>query len=106
MFVTQSSGSSTQTTGAGGDFTLEGLKAVVDDLFVDDATDLVEEMPANVVKRILGAGRPRDPAALINELLKIPRGTPPGGVMTTELMELTPDWTVSAGHGGHPQERL
>lgn len=38
------------------------LKAVVDDLFVDDATDLVEEMPANVVKRILAQADPR-PAA-------------------------------------------
>ena len=48
------------------------LKAVVDELFVDDATDLVEEMPANVV--------PEDSA---------------GGVMTTELMELRPDMTVA-----------
>mgnify|MGYP002675536581 CR=1 FL=1 len=47
------------------------LKAVVDELFVDDATDLVEEMPANVVKRILGQA---DPATrrMINELLKYP----------------------------------
>ena len=69
------------------------LKAVVDDLFVDDATDLVEEMPANVVKRILGQA---DPATrrMINELLKYPEDSA-GGVMTTELMELRPDWTVA-----------
>ena len=69
------------------------LKAVVDDLFVDDATDLVEEMPANVVKRILAQA---DPATrrMINELLKYPEDSA-GGVMTTELMELRPDWTVS-----------
>ena len=69
------------------------LKAVVDDLFVDDATDLVEEMPASVVKRILAQA---DPATrrMINELLKYPEDSA-GGVMTTELMELRPDWTVS-----------
>ena len=68
------------------------LKAVVDDLFVDDATDLVEEMPANVVKRILSQA---DPATrrMINELLKYPEDSA-GGVMTTELMELRPDMTV------------
>lgn len=68
------------------------LKAVVDDLFVDDATDLVEEMPANVVKRILAQA---DPATrrMINELLKYPEDSA-GGVMTTELMELRPDMTV------------
>ena len=69
------------------------LKAVVDDLFVDDATDLVEEMPANVVKRILAQA---DPATrrMINELLKYPEDSA-GGVMTTELMELRPDMTVA-----------
>ena len=68
------------------------LKAVVDDLFVDDATDLVEEMPANVVKRILAQA---DPATrrMINELLKYPEDSA-GGVMTTELMELRPEMTV------------
>ena len=68
------------------------LKAVVDDLFVDDATDLVEEMPANVVKRILAQA---DPATrrMINELLRYPEDSA-GGVMTTELMELRPDMTV------------
>ena len=69
------------------------LKAVVDDLFVDDATDLVEEMPANVVKRILAQA---DPATrlMINELLKYPEDSA-GGVMTTELMALRPDMTVA-----------
>ena len=69
------------------------LKAVVDELFVDDATDLVEEMPANVVKRILAQA---DPATrrIINELLKYPEDSA-GGVMTTELMALRPDMTVA-----------
>ena len=69
------------------------LKAVVDDLFVDDATDLVEEMPANVVKRILAQAAPAT-RRMINELLKYPEDSA-GGVMTTELMELRPDMTVS-----------
>ena len=69
------------------------LKAVVDELFVDDATDLVEEMPASVVKRILAQA---DPATrrMINELLKYPEDSA-GGVMTTEFMELRPDMTVT-----------
>ena len=54
------------------------LKAVVDELCVDDATDLVEEMPANVVKRILSQA---DPATrrMINELLQYPEDSA-GGV--------------------------
>ena len=69
------------------------LKAVIDELFVDDATDLVEEMPASVVKRILAQA---DPATrrMINELLRYPQDSA-GGVMTTELMELRPDMTVT-----------
>ena len=69
------------------------LKAVVDELCVDDATDRVEEMPANVVKRILSQA---DPATrrMINELLQYPEDSA-GGVMTTELMELRPDMTVA-----------
>ena len=69
------------------------LKAVVDELFVDDATDLVEEMPANVVKRILAQADPTT-RRMINELLKYPEDSA-GGVMTTELMALRPDMTVA-----------
>ena len=68
-------------------------KAVVDELFVDDATDLVEEMPANVVKRILAQAEPAT-RRMINELLKYPEDSA-GGVMTTELMALRPDMTVA-----------
>lgn len=68
------------------------LKVVIDELFVDDATDLVEEMPAGVVKRILSQADP-DTRKMINELLKYPEDSA-GGVMTTELMELAPDMTV------------
>ena len=69
------------------------LKAVGDELFVDDATDLVEEMPANVVKRILAQAEPAT-RRMINELLKYPEDSA-GGVMTTELMALRPDMTVA-----------
>ena len=68
------------------------LKAVVDELFVDDATDLVEEMPASVVKRILAQAEPAT-RRMINELLQYPEDSA-GGVMTTEFMELRPDMTV------------
>lgn len=68
------------------------LKFVVDELFVDDATDLCEEMPANVVKRILSQADP-EMRKMINELLKYPEESV-GGVMTTELMELAPQMTV------------
>ena len=68
------------------------LKLVIDELFVDDATDLVEEMPAGGVKRILAQASP-DTRQMINELLKYPEDSA-GGVMTTEFMELRPDMTV------------
>ena len=68
------------------------LKVVVEELCADDAADLVEEMPASVVKRILAQAEP-DTRKMINELLKYPEDSA-GGVMTTEFMELSPDWTV------------
>lgn len=68
------------------------LKIVIDELFVDDATDLVEEMPAGVVKRILSQASP-DTRKMINEMLKYPEDSA-GGVMTTEFMELDPALTV------------
>lgn len=68
------------------------LKVVVEELCADDAADLVEEMPAGVVKRILAQAEP-DTRKMINELLKYPEESA-GGVMTTEFMELSPDWTV------------
>ena len=68
------------------------LKVVVEELCADDAADLVEEMPASVVKRILAQAEP-DTRKMINELLKYPEDSA-GGMMTTEFMELSPDWTV------------
>ena len=68
------------------------LKAIVDELYADDAADLVEEMPANVVKRIL---RQADPEMrnTINQLLRYEENTA-GSIMTTEYVSLRPDMTV------------
>ena len=68
------------------------LKEIVDELYADDAADLVEEMPANVVKRIL---RQADPEMrnTINQLLRYGENTA-GSIMTTEYVSLRPDMTV------------
>ena len=68
------------------------LKEVVDELYVDDAADLVGEMPANVVKRILRQADP-EKRKLINEILKYPEDSA-GSIMTTEYVSLRPDMTV------------
>lgn len=68
------------------------LKEVIDELYIDDAVDLVEEMPANVVKRILKQADP-DTRKLINELLKYPEDSA-GSMMTTEFVEFRPHFTV------------
>ncbi len=68
------------------------LKEVVDELYLDDAVDLVEEMPANVVKRILRQADP-DMRASINELLRYPEDSA-GSIMTTEFVSLRPKMTA------------
>lgn len=68
------------------------LKEVVDELYVDDAVDLVEEMPANVVKRILRQADP-DMRRMINEILRYPEDSA-GSIMTTEFVSLRPNMTV------------
>ena len=62
------------------------LKAVVEELYVDDAVSLVEEMPANVVSRILAQADPVT-RKMINEILQYPEDSA-GSVMTTEFVEL------------------
>ncbi len=69
------------------------LKEVVDELYVDDAVDIVEEMPANVVKRILRQADP-DMRKMINEILKYPDDSA-GSIMTTEYVNFRPDLKVS-----------
>ena len=68
------------------------LKEVVDELFVDDAVDLIEEMPANVVKRILRQAD-KETRRQINELRKYPEDSA-GSIMTTEFISLRPDMTA------------
>ncbi len=69
------------------------LKEVIDELFVDDAADIVEEMPANVVKRILAQADPQMRRE-INEILRYPENSA-GSIMTTEYVSLRPKMTVS-----------
>ena len=68
------------------------LKEIVSELYADDAADLVEEMPANVVKRILKQADPEMRNA-INQLLKYEENTA-GSIMTTEYVSLRPEMTV------------
>ena len=68
------------------------LKEVVDELYVDDAADLVEEMPANVVKRILKTADPEMRTA-INQILRYDENSA-GSIMTTEYVSLRPHMTV------------
>ena len=68
------------------------LKAVVDELYVDDAVDLVEEMPANVVSRILSQADP-DTRKIINQILQYPEDSA-GSAMTTEFVELQSTMTA------------
>ncbi len=69
------------------------LKEVLDELYVDDAVDLIEEMPAGVVKRILrhtNAEMRKD----INQLLRYPKNSA-GSIMTTEYVDLKKHMTVA-----------
>lgn len=68
------------------------LKEVLDELYVDDAADLVEEMPANVVKRILKNADP-EMRSSINQILRYPEYSA-GSIMTTEYVSLRPTMTV------------
>ncbi len=69
------------------------LKAVLDEMYVDDAVDLIEEMPANVVKRILRQADPETRKS-INEILKYPEDSA-GSIMTTEYVSLRPKMTIA-----------
>ncbi len=69
------------------------LRDVIEELYVDDAVDLVEEMPANVVKRILAQADP-EMRKEINDLLRYPENSA-GSIMTTEYVSLRPKMTVS-----------
>ena len=68
------------------------LKDVIEELYVDDAVDIIEEMPANVVTRILKYTDP-EMRKTINELLKYPKDSA-GSIMTTEMVVLKKNMTV------------
>ena len=68
------------------------LREVLDELYVDDAADLVEEMPANVVRRILAQADP-EMRQSINQILRYPENSA-GALMTMEYVSLRPEMTV------------
>ena len=65
---------------------------IIDNLMADDATDLLEEMPANIVKRLLAAASP-DTRRDINHLLRYPEDSA-GSIMTVEFVDLKENLTV------------
>ena len=74
------------------DLTDKELKNVLDELFMDDTVDLIEEMPSNVVPKILKA-IPKEDRKTVNELLKYPDDSA-GSIMTTEFIDLKENMTV------------
>ena len=75
-------------------FSDKELKEVIDDMFLDDTVDIIEEMPANVVKRILKNSCAED-RAQINELLEYPESSA-GSIMTTEFISFSPSTTLES----------
>ena len=73
-------------------FSDKELKLIIDDLFVDDTVDLIEEMPANVVRRILMQAD-SETRKEINEILKYPKDSA-GSIMTTECISLRAHMSV------------
>lgn len=69
------------------------LAAIIENLFVDDAVDLLEELPAGMVKRILRSSKP-ETRNLINKFLQYEDGSA-GSIMTAEYIDLKKDMTVS-----------
>lgn len=74
-------------------FTDKELSEILDELFIDDTVDLIEELPANVVSRILKHSSTGERKA-INEILRYPRDSA-GSIMTIEYVSLHKDMTVS-----------
>ena len=68
------------------------LKAVMDEIYIDDTVDIIEEMPANVVKRIL-FNTDAETRKIINDILNYPDDSA-GSIMTTEYVKLDEDITV------------
>lgn len=68
------------------------IKNVMNEIYMDDAADLIEEMPSDIVNRIL-INTKSENRKIINELLKYPNDTA-GSIMTTEFIDLKEDMTV------------
>ena len=75
-------------------FTDNEIKEVIEDMFLDDAVDIIEEMPANVVKRLLKNASPEN-RKQINHLLEYPDDSA-GSIMTTEYVSLSASMTVES----------
>lgn len=73
-------------------FTEKELKELLDDLYMDDTVDMLEELPANLVKRILATVSASD-RSMINLLLNYPEDSA-GSIMTTEYVDLREEMTV------------
>ena len=69
------------------------ISRIIDELFIDDAVDFIEEMPAGVVKRVLN-NLPKEKRDIINHFLKYPEGSA-GSIMTIEYVDLKEHLTVS-----------
>ena len=74
-------------------FTDKELKALIDDMFLDDTVDIIEEMPANVVRRIIRYSSP-EMRKSINEILNFPDDCA-GSIMTIEYVDLRASMKVS-----------
>jgi len=68
------------------------LHNIVEELYVDDAVDMLGELPANMVKRVLKSATPKT-RNLINQYLQYPENTA-GSIMTAEFIDLKKDMTV------------
>lgn len=68
------------------------LRAVMDDIFLDDTVDMIEEMPANVVARIL-RNTDEETRKMINQVLNYPKDSA-GSLMTIEYVNIKKDMTV------------
>lgn len=76
------------------DFKDSELSGLLSEMYLDDMVDIIEEMPAVVVKRILRQAKPED-RALVNQLLKYPKSSA-GSVMTVEYVRLRENMTAGA----------
>lgn len=73
-------------------FSDKEIEAIMEELFIDDAVDLIEEMPASVVKKIL-KNTDSETRKTINDILKYPKDCA-GSIMTIEYVNFRPQQTV------------